>query len=180
MCHHWVKSLSLGRSLPDGMFQFAEFSFLVILNVLVLSQDPVYDDGEDTDPLLLQPAELVEDGVAQLDQFPSGGSLGEDGLRAGLDGMILQRLFSNDLLHVGVFDGGQEVLRCGHFFSDVSQFQFLEQTQYLWFGQGHNGQLSKATVGLVGHQNFVIRNFLVVDIEQPPVLQTVNGIINTR
>ena len=77
MCHHLIKYfLSLGRSLPDGMFQFAEFSFLVILNVLVLSQDPVDDDGQDTDPLLLQPSELVEHRVTQLDELSSSGSLG--------------------------------------------------------------------------------------------------------
>ena len=41
--------LSLGRGLTDGMFQFSKFTFLVILNVLVLSQDPVYDDWQYTD-----------------------------------------------------------------------------------------------------------------------------------
>ena len=42
---------------------------LVVLYVLILGEDPVDDDGQDANPLVLQPAKLVEHGVAKLDQL---------------------------------------------------------------------------------------------------------------
>ena len=54
----------------------------VILDILVLCEDPVDDDGQDANPLILQlriwhieqgydlqPPKLVENGVAKLDQL---------------------------------------------------------------------------------------------------------------
>ena len=57
---------------------------LVVLYVLVLGEDPVDDDGQDANPLVLQPAKLVEDRVAQLDQLADCRSLGNHALRSGL------------------------------------------------------------------------------------------------
>ena len=42
------------------------------------------DDGQDADPLVLQPAKLVEDRVAKLDQLTNCGSLSNHALRSGL------------------------------------------------------------------------------------------------
>ena len=42
------------------------------------------DDGQDADPLVLQPAKLVEDRVAKLDKLPDGRSLGNHALGSGL------------------------------------------------------------------------------------------------
>ena len=57
---------------------------LVVLNVLILGEDPVDDDGQDADPLVLQPAKLVEDRVTELDQLADCRSLGNHALRSGL------------------------------------------------------------------------------------------------
>ena len=60
---------------------------LVVLYVLVLGEDPVDDDGQDADPLVLQPAKLVEDRVAELDKLPDGRSLGNHALGSRLAGL---------------------------------------------------------------------------------------------
>ena len=60
---------------------------LVVLNVLILGEDPVDDDGQDADPLVLQPAKLVEDRVTELDQLADCRSLGNHALRSGLAGL---------------------------------------------------------------------------------------------
>ena len=90
--------------------------------------------------------------------------------------MVLQRLLRDDLLHVGVLDGGEEVLGGGHLLGHVAQLQLLEEVEDLLLGQGHDGELAQAAVGLVGGQDLVVGHLLVVDVQQAPVLQPEDGV----
>ena len=73
------KSASLGSMVSsNGMLQLPQLPLLIVLDVLVLGQDPVDDNGQDADPLVLEPPKLVEDRVTQLYELTSSLALGRD------------------------------------------------------------------------------------------------------
>ena len=112
------------------------------------------------------------DTVSELQQAGrQGGVQSTNHSSPGLGRVVLQRLLRDDLLHVGVLDGGEEVLGGGHLLGHVAQLQLLEEVEDLLLGQGHDGELAQAAVGLVGGQDLVVGHLLVVDVQQAPVLQ---------